>query len=310
MVESSTLSDMDVRILQFLSKYGTNHPSSELAAKLRLSPSTVKYKMRKLKDDGVILGHKYRFNPFKLGYRGMAYSFLTVRPQATDTLIDLLAEEKQIASILAISGESDVMAKFFYRDEKDLNDFLMRLPLKVKAHVDHIHTRIATSVFKLHQLPMSEKDREPSALDEKDSRILHYLIENPDALRREVARDLHMHRNTVSSRIDRLYSRRVILKKSINIDPKYYRDIGVAFTTLTMIDAEVGAVRDLGNRIAQSDKVVELVSIAYPHDLMAVVRTNNAEECYSLIKSFYKMPGFVKTNTSLVFMTTTEKSLV
>jgi DNA-binding Lrp family transcriptional regulator len=123
-----------------------------------------------------------------------------------------------------------------------------------------------------------------------------------------MANDLKMHRNTISSRLRELFKDKVILKKSVIIDPKYYTDIGTGFTALVTIDARVGAVKKLGEQLAPLDEIHELVSIAYPHDLMTIVRTRNMNDCYDFTRKLYRFEDLVKTRTTLVFETTEEVS--
>jgi Lrp/AsnC family leucine-responsive transcriptional regulator len=301
---------MDVRILRFLSLNGAHYPDAEIAKKLRLNSATVNYKIRKLEEEDVIRAYKYRFNPFKLGYRGLAFCFLTIKPNRNTRLMDILMEDKSIVSVTSIGGDFDFVLKFYYKGAKDLNRFLANITSKLKGEVDRVHTRIVTRPFKLHQVALSERDLEPTKLTEKDKRILKYLLKHPDAQRKKIAHDLKMHRNTVSTRIKKMFEERVILKKSVVINPEFYKDIGTALTTLMMVDAEMGAAKKLGQHLAGFGEIHELFSIAYPCDLMAVVRTNEIRECYNFTRNLYDAPELVKTRTILVFDTTAETSLV
>ena len=75
-------------------------------------------------------------------------------------------------------------------------------------------------------------------------------------------------------------------------------------TAIVLIKADVGAVPEVGQAIAQLTGVSEVYSVTGEHDLVAMVRVREHEELADVIPGLLnRTPGVVSTETHIAFRT-------
>lgn len=303
------LSKIDQKILRFLALNGAHFSEYKIAKKLRLSQTTVNYKLKKFRELGIIRGYKYRLNPAKIGYRYMAWCFLRTKRQTITLPKDVgstLLSHPNVYSVWGMSGGYDILLKVFYDDPGELNGFIIWVGDKLKQYIDKISVAMVTQKHKLHQVYI--KDEKKAKLSKRDLDILRYKQGNPKASIKKIAGDLKMHRNTVSSRWKKLRDDNVILKKSVIFDPQYLEDLGIGFKTVILVNTIMGEKEDAVEDILGRDEIHELTSISSQHDFLSVVKTKDVNSCYKFIKELYRTGHVRRTKTLLVF-TSLEKLL-
>ena len=108
----------DLQILDHLQRDG-RIPIVELSKRVNLSPTPCTLRIRKLEEDGVIMGYHAKLNPVALGQALMV--FVTVKLRSTDeaTLEKFNAAVKPIKPILEchmVGGGFDYLLKIRVRD--------------------------------------------------------------------------------------------------------------------------------------------------------------------------------------------------
>lgn len=304
------LSKIDKKILRFLALNGAHFSEYKIAKRLRLSQTTVNYKLRKFRDIGIIRRYNYILNPAKIGYRYMAWCFLKTKRQTIISPKDIgtiFISYPNVYSVWEMSGGYDILLKVFYDDPAELNSFIIWVNDKFKQYIGRISVSMVTHRHKLHQIQITDEKR--TKLSKKDLDILRYKQKNPDAKIKQIAEKLNMHRNTVSSRWKKLWDKNVIIKKSVDIDPSYLEDLDICFKTVILIDTIMGKKESAVEDILGMDEVHELTSISSQHDLLSVVKTRDINSCYNFIKKLYRTGHVERTKTLLVF-TSIEESLM
>jgi DNA-binding Lrp family transcriptional regulator len=307
MVDKAALSEMDLRILNLLSVRGAQLTEAQIAKELRLNPATVNYKLRKLEENRVILEYRYRINPFKLGFGVMVWLCITIRSHGSmGNIFRELEASPYVQSVLTTGGDYDIVAKAFFKDGHELNEFLNNLEEKMRGDADRMHVIMVRHVHKLHQTPLGKMDLQKAKLDDKDKSILKYVLQNPSTDIKQMAKNLGLHRNTVSLRWKRLFDERVIIKKTAIVNPLYYSELGTGFSTTVLIDTDIGYAEKVAEQIMQCKEIHELTCINYPHDLVAIVRTADVPSCQAFLNRLYKIPMLKKTKTSIIFESSEE----
>lgn len=136
MPEDITLDMVDRRILAALQRHG-RATFDELAAQVGLSASATLRRVRRLEDNGTLLGYSARVSPERLGLGLTAY--ISVRLEKhTDTHkrspMDSFAAAAQswpeVVECSALTGEMDCLLRVVVRDMAHYSGFVMETLLK------------------------------------------------------------------------------------------------------------------------------------------------------------------------------------
>jgi len=136
-----------------------------------------------------------------------------------------------------------------------------------------------------------------SALDEKDRRILEFLMENGRASFRELAKALGISDVAVRKRVLRLEREGVILGYTALVDP---RALGYSVISLTGVDVEPGDLLRVARELAARDYVRSAWLTTGDHELMLEIWARDEEEMEAIIQEIRSMPGVVRVCPAVV----------
>jgi Lrp/AsnC family leucine-responsive transcriptional regulator len=141
-------------------------------------------------------------------------------------------------------------------------------------------------------------------MDQKDHKILGYLMENGRDKISDISRELDIPRVTVHERIQGMMKSGVIRKFTAVPD---YEAIGLKFTAFIFVGFSANqrvSQRDLAKKIAQMREVSEVHIITGQWDLLLKARGNTLKEIGDLVLDrLREMEGIEKTETVAVFQT-------
>ncbi|MCD4740323.1 Lrp/AsnC family transcriptional regulator [archaeon] len=306
--EKVYLSDLDHRLLKFLMLKGAHYSIYEIGKILRVSPQTVAYKIKQFERKGIILSYRYRVNPYKLGYKNMAWCALDItRNLDRKDLDEKILSHPNVFSIFTLTGQMDMFAKVFYSEHKELQNLIEWLGVNFRDTISRISLVPVMRVEKLNQV--HDLSLECDVLDDTSLAILKYKFVNTGASLKKVADALGFHRNTVSRKWGLLWRNGVLLKKSIFIPPEVYNDLGFGVSSCVFIDAIPGEREQVIKRLVGEECVHELFSLAFRHDLLAVMRSSDISHCFDNIRNIYSTRHVYDTET-LVILSHNEKSFL
>jgi len=302
------LKENDVKLLRYL-MYNGRRPDRQIAKELRMSPAIVQYKIRRYEREGIIQGYTYRLNPFKLGYHDVVYFLMKmITPQALDLLVNELMKNPFVTAAFFISGDYDVLIQAFFPSSVALRNFVNWLGELTKDIASTIVSIFAYDTHKMHGICMSEGDMQTIELDEKDHFIIKEKMENPPMTIKQISEKLSLHRNTVSSRWNRLWKERAILKKTVLINQEYYEILGTNFNTVTFISVEPGFEEKVVEELTKRPEIHNLTSISYNFNLLAVVMTRSTTTYQHFIQNLFSIPH-VKNSLTNVILSSYRKTL-
>jgi len=110
---------MNRRILQLLVDDG-RMTHNEIAAKLKRSPSTVRDRIRRMEDDGIILGYFAVVNNERMGISLDAILLANLRQGVSPEELRKLKGVEEVKEILQISGPRRIMVRLQARDSSSL----------------------------------------------------------------------------------------------------------------------------------------------------------------------------------------------
>ena len=113
----------DLRIIEMLTK-NARISLRDIGAVVNLSPSSVRNRMERLVDIGVIKRYTLEVDHRKLGYEIQVIVLITSRPAESDRLFTALKGYHQIYEVLRTSGPSNFICMVRVRDIAELTKFI------------------------------------------------------------------------------------------------------------------------------------------------------------------------------------------
>ncbi len=149
------MDELDKKIIKLLQENG-RLKFSEIARMLRCPRTTIVQRVQRLESEGVIRGYRVIVDPWKIGYRYLAYIMLRVRKglyarldqgQIIGKILQDTVSRKDLpfveeASI--ITGAYDIILKVWIRDWSELTRFLL-------SYLPRIEEIAATETFMVLQ---------------------------------------------------------------------------------------------------------------------------------------------------------------
>jgi DNA-binding Lrp family transcriptional regulator len=111
----------DRQIIQELQK-NARQTNQEIAAKLKLAPSTLTRRIQWLEDNKVISGYTCIIDPSVLGYNSMGFTlvkFSKISKAVYEQVVERLRKVPEIAEIYKILGDEDLIVKVYAKDNAD-----------------------------------------------------------------------------------------------------------------------------------------------------------------------------------------------
>ncbi|MBW8484282.1 Lrp/AsnC family transcriptional regulator [Actinomadura parmotrematis] len=140
------LDDIDQRIIAILQADG-RRPYSQIAEDLAIPASSVRYRVQRLEETGVlqIVGIA---NPLTIGFDRFAMVGLRVRPGTAPEVCRALRELPETSYVIMTAGGYDVMAEVICRDTEHFTDLMNR-----RLHlIDGVVSTDSFFVLEVHKL--------------------------------------------------------------------------------------------------------------------------------------------------------------
>lgn len=119
---------------------------ADIASRVRLSPSSVHERVRKLEQAGIITGYRAEVNPEAVGLFVTALvSIMPLDPKQPDDLPDRVLEFPEVEDCHSVAGDENYILKVRTRTTSDLEDLLRRL--REKAGVQTRTTVVLSTPF-------------------------------------------------------------------------------------------------------------------------------------------------------------------
>ncbi len=139
------LSEIDVGILEMLQEDG-RASFSAIARELGIAESTVRYRVEKLKESGVITGFQAHLNPRRVGLGITAIALIKVNATEIVEASETLATFEESHHLFRTTGSYDLVSVVHARDIVHLNDLIERI--KMISGVKEASVEVATHLVK------------------------------------------------------------------------------------------------------------------------------------------------------------------
>ena len=122
------MDDLDLQLIGLL-RGNARLAIADLAAKLKVSRGTVNNRLRKLEDNGTIVGYTVRLRPDAQPHDIRAWTSIAVEGNQTRAVIASLLGEPNIATLHDTNGRWDLLAELRAENLQELGKTLERMRL-------------------------------------------------------------------------------------------------------------------------------------------------------------------------------------
>ncbi|WP_461864573.1 Lrp/AsnC family transcriptional regulator [Thermococcus sp.] len=140
------LDGIDRAILRLLQEDG-RMSYSEISRRIKIPESTVRVRVNKLVNEGVIRKFAALINPFKAGYNILAVIVVDAEPSKIRYVIDELAKLPEVDVLGIATGAHDIFMQITARNLQELEAFILEKLSKIEG-IKSTETSILTSVKK------------------------------------------------------------------------------------------------------------------------------------------------------------------
>ncbi len=112
----------DLEILKFLS-HNARAPLVEIASKLKLSPDTIKYRMKNLIEQGIIESFFINLNPYLFGYSAYFFFFQIFNREKIKEIMNYLASHSKCTGVIKTKSTWNLLGTILLKDVHELKNF-------------------------------------------------------------------------------------------------------------------------------------------------------------------------------------------
>ena len=117
------MDDIDKKILNILQN-SFRISYKDLGKKVKMAASSVHNRVQKMLDEGIIKKEDTIINPMKAGFETIAILGLSVDPLKLNEVAEKIASYNVVQLIATTTGDHDIIARVFSKDEKALWRFI------------------------------------------------------------------------------------------------------------------------------------------------------------------------------------------
>ena len=233
--------DLKDRKILYELDFDSRQPFSKIGKKVGLHKNVVLYRIKRLKEKGIIRNFYTVIDSFKLGYNSLRFYlvFRHITPAIRKEIINYFVDNKYTWWVGSFEGNYDLAVLIWV---KELHDFYIFWEETLKRYrhffqnqifCNYVQLRLFRESFLLDEYDKSDREKfeitgggRRVETDDLDFKILELLAKNARIPTIEIAKNLNSTVDTVNSRIKRLIKLDVIQGFRVNID---YAKLGYQF---------------------------------------------------------------------------------
>jgi len=121
-----------MKILEILMKDGRKS-YTEIAKILETSETSVRKRIKRMEEEGIIKGYKAEIDPAKIGYNVVALTGFDTNPEDFLSVARKLCEFEEVKKVWTSTGDHMIMTEIWARDGKELSEILFDKLGKIKG---------------------------------------------------------------------------------------------------------------------------------------------------------------------------------
>ncbi|MHA1917660.1 MAG: winged helix-turn-helix transcriptional regulator [Candidatus Ranarchaeia archaeon] len=97
---------------------------TNIADKLKVSEGTIRHRVSKMEEKGIIEGYEIKLNPQKMGFTCPAIVGVDVEPDKFLKTADIISDIKKIRNVFTCTGDHMILFEIWLENQKELYKFL------------------------------------------------------------------------------------------------------------------------------------------------------------------------------------------
>ncbi|MDO8460375.1 MAG: Lrp/AsnC family transcriptional regulator [Nanoarchaeota archaeon] len=304
------IDNIDKRILFELSRNSRMFDTT-LAKIVRKSKESVRYRIKRLKEEGIILGFTTWIDPIRLGYQSAKiYLRLANIPSKKREFIEYIKRDKRLFWLGIAEGEWNAGLTFFVKSNEEFFQLKNDIFSKFKDLIIENHTANLVSVH-THDLTLLHntrtywltmfKEADKYKLDTISVKILKELFENSRINIATMADKYDTTVDIVRNRIRKLEENKIIVRYTISID---HQKLGFEFykSFLYFYDLDDKNLGRLMNYCLNHPNVIHLIKQISPWDVELEIMCENYQKYNNIISEITEKFAHIIRNVETAIM--------
>ncbi|WP_423792207.1 winged helix-turn-helix transcriptional regulator [Methanocaldococcus indicus] len=126
------MDEKDLKILKILMENG-RMSYTEIAKKLNTSESSIRKRVKKMEEEGIIKGYSVIIDPSKLGYNVVALTGFDTEPDKFLYVAKELCKFDEVKKVFTSTGDHMIMAEIWAKDGKEFSDLIFNKLGKIEG---------------------------------------------------------------------------------------------------------------------------------------------------------------------------------
>ncbi|MDP2628295.1 MAG: AsnC family transcriptional regulator [Nanoarchaeota archaeon] len=284
---------------------------SALARIVGKSKDSIRYRIKKLEDEKIILGYRTWIDYSKLGYRtSTIYLNLINLPEKRKKLIEELKKDKRVYWLGVAEGVWNIGVTYFIKSNEDLFKIKGEILTKYKELIiDSRLTSLASVSVHEKNFLVNEKSSfitftegiENYELDEIEKKILKELYNNSKINLSDLEFKTKSTLDIVRSRMKKLEKLGIIIRYTIYIN---YKKIGYELykTFIYLSSYSKEEIENILKYSEKSEKIINVVKQIAPWDFEFIIFAENFEDYLNTINNLTAInpKAFKKFETAIM----------
>ncbi len=286
------LSIKDRKILKELFDNG-RVPFSVIARRVGLSKEVVNYRVKKIIDQGILIGFNTVIDVNKLGWQ---IYFVNIRLKNIDVVVEeeiiqSMTKHPNVAQVLKCIGNYDLVLKVFVKDYVEANKLMKNIEIKFKTHIgeyviDFVEQEILIPVpflyapFKIKEYQsIPKKDITQVSVLSTDLQILNIISKNSRIPIAEIAKKIKMSGELVRYHLKKLENNKLIIKyRPSALTGSKFVGYSWFLVMLKLNEINKDRHRKLQSYIINNANMTYYYKCVGQHDIMFEIRLKTSDE--------------------------------
>lgn len=200
---------------------------SAIAKKLRINKDTLKYRIKRMEDENIILGYQTFVNHGKLGFFGTRFNLKlqNTTPKIEEDIVKTIKEDPKVGFFVSVEGNIDYSIWVVTKSIQELNEFWQKLQEKYQQYLQEVKIGVYTKIDHYPRSSLIGKNNtisfpfytvdSPEKIDNVELNLLKLISKNARIPIIELARQLKITPKTTASKIKSLEKRGIISGYSV-----------------------------------------------------------------------------------------------
>jgi len=305
------MDEVDRKLLYYLDA-DSRSPVKTIASKIGEKSEKINYRLKRLLREKIILRFHPEVNPWKIGYTSFKvyFQFQGVDREKIEEMYHYLLENCNVGWAASCLGRWDMIVEILAKDRHEFAKFYSKFHSRYYEYILSKVVGVSIELMFTNKKWLAPQIGEPRAsnmigipemlVDEKDIKIIRYLVNNGRDPVKTIAQKLRMPPTTISQRIGNLVKRGVIANFRIDIDlRKFNRVYCKSFIYFSKGDDK--EVRKLFDYCVGHPDIIYVTKCIAPWDMEIEAHTHSFNEFTDLMNDIHKrFPDVVRNFEAVV----------